>query len=172
MIIFSIIVMYSYCCSVCLVSRILKNTYFIKNFPVDTFQWLLTNVTHGIGKTILRNLNYVQCLKITPMEKARFMTQWNIAPIEKALWPIWSVSSQFIALMEKAWFYETLFFEVITVIVKDEKMQYKIYTISIKISFMHYMKWTRVMLPVVFEEFQMVFVFLIFFFLFTIIVNW
>ena len=66
--------------------------------------------------------------------------------------------------MEKAWFYETLFFEVITVIVKDEKMQYKIYTISIKISFMHYMKWTRVMLPVVFEEFQMVFVFLIFFF--------
>ena len=28
---------------------------------------------------------------------------------------------------------------------------------SIKISFMHYMKWTRVMLPVVFKEFEMVF---------------
>ena len=27
---------------------------------------------------------------------------------------------------------------------------------SIKISFLHYMKWTRVMLPVVFEEFEVV----------------
>ena len=30
---------------------------------------------------------------------------------------------------------------------------------SIKIRFMHFMKWTRVMLPVVFEEFQMVLIF-------------
>ena len=30
---------------------------------------------------------------------------------------------------------------------------------SIKISFMHYMKWTRVMLPVVFKEFGMFYIF-------------
>ena len=32
----------------------------------------------------------------------------------------------------------------------------------IKISFMHYMQWTRVMLPVVFEEFEMVYMFLLY----------
>ena len=31
---------------------------------------------------------------------------------------------------------------------------------SIKISFLHYMKWTRVMLPVVFEEFEVFCIFL------------
>ena len=36
----------------------------------------------------------------------------------------------------------------------------------IKISFMHYMQWTRVMLPVVFEEFEMVYMFLPYFFSF------
>ena len=41
-------------------------------------------------------------------------------------------------------------------------------TMSIKISVMHYMKWTskRVMLPVVFEEFEMIYIFLLLFFLF------
>ena len=43
---------------------------------------------------------------------------------------------------------------------------------SIKISFLHYMKWTRVMLPKVFEEFEVVCIFLPIFFLFTVIVNW
>ena len=46
--------------------------------------------------------------------------------------------------MEKAWYYEGFFFEVVKVM------------LSIKISFMHYMKWMRVMLPVVFEEFELV----------------
>ena len=35
---------------------------------------------------------------------------------------------------------------------------------SIKISFMHYMKWTRVMLLVVFEEFKVVYIFFATFF--------
>ena len=48
-------------------------------------------------------------------------------------------------------------------------MQYKRHTISVKISFMHYMKWRRVMFPVVFEEFRMVYMFC-YFFLFTVIV--
>ena len=34
---------------------------------------------------------------------------------------------------------------------------------SVKISFMHYMKWIRVMLPVVFEEFKLVCTFSLFF---------
>ena len=37
-------------------------------------------------------------------------------------------------------------------------------TMSINISFMHYMKWTRVMLPVVFEEFEVFYIFLATFF--------
>ena len=30
--------------------------------------------------------------KPAPMEKARFMTQWNITPMEKALGAQWSIS--------------------------------------------------------------------------------
>ena len=36
---------------------------------------------------------------------------------------------------------------------------------SIKISFMHFMKWARLMLPVVFKEFGLVCIFLLFFFI-------
>ena len=32
-------------------------------------QWLLPNIAHAIWKTILSNLNYVQCLNIAPKEK-------------------------------------------------------------------------------------------------------
>ena len=42
---------------------------------------------------------------------------------------------------------------------------------SIKIGFLHYMKRTRVMLPIMFKEFKVVYIFLLFFCL-TIIVNW
>ena len=37
-------------------------------------------------------------------------------------------------------------------------------TMSIKISFIHYMKWTRVILPAAFEEFEIVYIFLAAFF--------
>ena len=57
--------------------------------------------------------------------------------------------------MEKTIYYERLLFEMVIVIVKDKKYSIND-TISIKISFMHYMKWRRVMLPVVFEEFELV----------------
>ena len=33
---------------------------------------------YGKSKTMLRNLKYVQCLNIAPMEKAWFRPQWNI----------------------------------------------------------------------------------------------
>ena len=58
--------------------------------------------------------------------------------------------------MEKEWFYERLFFKVVTVIVKDKKCSIK-RKISIKISY-DYIKWTKVMLPVVFEESPMVYI--------------
>ena len=74
--------------------------------------------------------------------------------------------------MEKAWFYERFLFEVVMVMVKDKKIQYKTRNLN-KISFMHYMKLTRVMSQVVFEEFELVHVFFpIFFFFFNIIQNW
>ena len=42
--------------------------------------------------------------------------------------------------------------------IKDKKIQYKRY--SVKVSFMHYyLKCTRVMLPAVFEEFEMAYIF-------------
>ena len=53
---------------------------------------------------MLRNLKYVQCLNIAAMENT-----WFIAPVEKT------------------WFCEKLFFEVVIVMVKDKKIQYKRY---------------------------------------------
>ena len=69
--------------------------------------------------------------------------------------------------MEKAWFYEILFFQVIIVMVKDKKRCTLKDAMSITISFMHYrnyITWTRVKLPVVFEEFDLVYVFWFLFF--------
>ena len=70
-------------------------------------QWLLPNIAHAIWKTILSNLNYVQCL--------------NIAPKKKALWHLWNISSSLIALIKKAWFYERFFFGMVMVMLKDKK---------------------------------------------------
>ena len=85
---------------------------------------------------MLRNLNYAQCLNIAPIEKTWFRLQRNIL-------------SLFIALIDKAWFYERLFFEVVIIMVEDKKTKD---TMSIKISFMVYMKWTIVMLSVDFKN--------------------
>ena len=52
----SIIVMCFYLYPVCLVSRVLKNTYFKEQFSVVASKY--------------RNLHYVQCLNIAPTEKA------------------------------------------------------------------------------------------------------
>ena len=64
--------------------------------------------------------------------------------------------------MEKAWFCEILFFQVVIVMVKDKKRCTIKDTMSIKVSFIHYrncITWTKVKLTVVFEEFDMVYVF-------------
>ena len=51
---------------------------------------------------------------------------------------------------------------MVMIMVKDKKIQYKTDNVN-KNSFMHYMKWIRVMLPVIFGEFELVSIFLIFF---------
>ena len=58
--------------------------------------------------------------------------------MEKALWPQGNITSWFIDPIEKAWLYKRLSFEVVIVMVKD-KRHIKKGTMSIKISFMHYM---------------------------------
>ena len=68
---------------------------------------MLPNIAYATWKTILKHLNYVQCLNIAPIEKA-----WFITPTEKA------------------WFYIRLFFKLIIVMVKDKKIQHKRHNIN------------------------------------------
>ena len=56
-----------------------------------------------------------------PWKRHVLWPQWNITPLEKTLWPQWDISSWFIALLKKTWFYERLFFEEMIFMVKDEK---------------------------------------------------
>ena len=108
----------------------------------NTFQWLLPNIAFAIWKTRLRNLHYVQCLNIAPMEKA-----WFMALMEKELWTQWNIPLWFIAPMAKARFCEILFFQVVIVMVKDKKSCAIKDTISVKITFMNYrscITWTKV----------------------------
>ena len=88
----------------------------------------------------------------------------NIAPIENAwCWPQWNMPSWFITHTEKAWFYQRLLSEMVIVMVKIKKYTIND-TISIKISFMDYMKGTIEKLPVVAEKFEVVYIFLLLFF--------
>ena len=68
-----------------------------------------------------------------------------MAPMECTSW--------FIAPMEKAWFYKRFFIKVVMVKGKNVMVKDKTNTVkdkmSIKNSFLHYMKWTAIMLPVV-----------------------
>ena len=88
MLIISITVMCSYLYSVCLVSQVLKNTYFKEHFSVVVSKYSLSDM-----EKILRSLNYVHCLKIVQMEKAWFMVSMEytrnvkgiMVPTENAL---------------------------------------------------------------------------------------
>ena len=131
---------------------------------------MLPNIAFAIWKIRLINLHYVQCLNISPMKNTGFMVL-----MEKELWPQWNVPPWFIASVAKLWFYEILFFQGTILMVKDKKRRSFTLkdTMSIKIIFMHnrnYMTWARVKLPVLFAEFDMVYIFWLFF-LFTVIVS-
>ena len=64
--------------------------------------------------------------------------------------------------MEKASFYERLSFEVVTVMIKDEKIQYKRYNVN-QNYFYALREVDKSNIPVVFEEFEMVYIFLLLF---------
>ena len=85
MLIFTIIVMHSYLSSVCWICLILKNTY-LKEHP-----WVIASKYSIYNTENNRNLNYVYCLNLAPVEKA-LRYQWNIPP--------W-----FVAPRVKTWFY-------------------------------------------------------------------
>ena len=123
---------------------------------------MLPNIVFAIWKISLRNLHYLQCLNIAPVEKALFM-----ALMEKELWPQWNMPSWFTVSVEKVWFYEILFFQVVILMVKNKKRCAIRDTMSIKINVMHhrnYIMWTRIKLPVVFEEFDTIYIFWLFFY--------
>ena len=131
---------------------------------------MLPNIAFVIWKIRLINLHYVQCLNIAPMKETGFM-----ALTEKELWSQWNIPLWFIASVAKLWFYEILFFQVTILMVKDKKRRSFTLkdTMSIKIIFMHnrnYITWARVKLPVLFVEFDMVYIFWLFF-LFTVIAS-
>ena len=63
------------------------------------------------------------------MKKAWFLTTMEYSPNGKGI----------MTSMEKTWFYQRLSFEIVIVMVKDKKYSIKD-TMSIKVSFMYYMK--------------------------------
>ena len=64
--------------------------------------------------------------------------------------------------MEKTSFYERLSFEVVTVMIKDEKIQYKRYNVN-QNYFYALREVDKSNIPAVFEEFEMVSIFLLLF---------
>ena len=55
----------------------------MKKASGNSFQWLLSSMAFATWKTRLRNLHLVQCLNISPMEKA-----WFMSLMKKELWLI------------------------------------------------------------------------------------
>ena len=127
----------------------------------NKFHWLLPNIAYEIWKTILRNLNYVQCLKLAPMEKA-----WLMFTME------YSLSRKDMAPMENTYKFMNVFWSGNRHGKRKKKYSIKD-TMSIKVSLMHDIKWrSKSNVTSSFWEIWNGFTFLCYFFLFTIIVNW
>ena len=114
---------------------------------------MLPNIGYAIWKTVLRNLNYDQCLNIGQCEGHGFGPV-KYSPNEKDIMASMEYTLTVRAPVEKTLFFERLFFEVVIIIVKYKKIQHKRYNVN-KNCFMPYMKRARIMLPVAFEEFEM-----------------
>ena len=52
--------------------RVLTNIYFKERLSAIT-----SNIAYSIGKAILRNLHYVQCLNVSQMERHGIWPQWK-----------------------------------------------------------------------------------------------
>ena len=71
-----------------------------------------------------RNLNYVYCLNLAPMEKALFLAPMEYSPNRKGItMPMKHTPMvlEIYAPREKAWFYKRFFFEVVMVMVKEKR---------------------------------------------------
>ena len=85
-----------------------------------------------------RTLNY-----LAKWLSVRLQTKWFWVPVQ-------------LQLLENAWFYERLFLKLVMIMVKKCSVKD---TLSVKISFIHYLKKIRAMLPVAFEEFGLIYMF-------------
>ena len=79
MLIFTIIVMCLYLYSVCLICLVLKDTYFREQPWVIAFKYSICDTEND------KNLNYVHCLNLPPMEKAWFLARTAYSPNEKGI---------------------------------------------------------------------------------------
>ena len=94
-------------------------------------------MAYTIWKIILGSLNYVQCLNITSMEKVWFMAQIECSYNGKGIMALRKYSLTVNSPKGKGMVLQKIV-EVVLVMVKDKKYSIKD-TMSIKISFMHYM---------------------------------
>ena len=100
----------------CLVCPILKNRYF-KEQP----RMIASKYSIVMPKTILRNLNYVQCLNLAPMEKEWFLTSMEYSHNGKGTVAAMEHTPMIYSPVKKAWFYKKIFFEVVMAMVKDKR---------------------------------------------------
>ena len=91
----------------------------------NTFQWLLPNIAFAIWKTILRNLHYVQCLNIAPMQKA-----WLMAPNGKRIMASMEYSLITYSPNGRGMVLWNIVFQVVTIMAKEKKMHYKRYSVN------------------------------------------
>ena len=139
MLIFSVIIMCRYLYSVCQVCLVLKNTYFKEYLSVVASKYRICNTENSTQEFKLCSM-----FKHSPNGKGMIYCRNLINPNGEGVMATMEYTSWLIAPMEKV-----------------QSIKNKM---SIEISFLHYMNRTRIMLTVVFEEFEVVCIFLAVFF--------
>ena len=156
MLIFSIIAICLYLYSECLVCRVLKNK---DQLSVVASKCSICDMENNIQEFKLCSM-----LKHSPNGKGMIYGSNGIQPQWKRHYGTSGIYRKFNSPNEKGTILFFFFFEVVMVMLKDKRKYIIKDTMSINISFIHYMKQITVMLPVVFEEFELVCTFLLFFF--------
>ena len=100
-------------------------------------------------------MNYVQCLNLSLVEKTWFLASVEYSPNGKSIMAPMKYTPMVCSPSGKSMVLRKILFRSGNGPGKRWK-KYNKKIMSIKFSFMHYMKWTSVMLAVVFEEFELV----------------
>ena len=108
-------------------------------------------------------MNYVQCLNLSPEQKTWFLVSTEYSPNGKGILAPMKYTPMVYSPKRKGMVLRKILIRSSNGHGKRWK-KYNKKIMLIKISCMHYMKWTGVILPVVFEEFELVCFFAIFFF--------